>query len=66
MTLLDRLGEPYLSTRSREKDHMGLGIFISKTLLGRTHAQLFFKNRPDGGASVLVKWDRKTIEAENI
>ena len=66
LTLLDRLGEPYLSTRSREKDHMGLGIFISKTLLGRTHAQLFFKNRPDGGASVLVKWDRKTIEAENI
>ena len=66
LTLLDRLGEPYLSTRSREKDHMGLGIFISKTLLGRTNAQLFFKNRPDGGASVLVKWDRKTIEAENI
>lgn len=66
LTLLDRLGEPYLSTRSREKDHMGLGIFISKTLLGRTQAQLFFKNRPDGGASVLVKWDRKTIEAKNI
>ena len=41
LALLDRLGEPYLSTRSGEKDHMGLGIYIAKTLLGRTNAELF-------------------------
>ena len=43
LTLLDRLGKPYLSTRSDEKERMGLGIFIAKTLLSRTNAELFLK-----------------------
>ena len=42
-TLLDRLREPYLSTRSGEKERMGLGISIAKTLLSRTNAELFLK-----------------------
>ena len=60
--MLDRLGEPYLSTRSADAGHMGLGIFIGKTLLSRTDGQLSFRNRSDGGAIATVQWDRDAIE----
>ena len=56
--IIERLGEPYLSTRSAEGDHMGLGVFIACTLLERTGARLEFANRPSGGASVQVRWLR--------
>jgi two-component system sensor histidine kinase RegB len=56
--IIQRLGDPYLSTRSGEEGHMGLGIFISQTLLGRTGAVLSFSNRQNGGALVTVKWPR--------
>src|SRR5690606_2316491 len=58
--LLDRLGEPYLSTRG-EVDYMGLGIFIASTLLKRTGATLSFSNNADGGARVEVVWQRAAI-----
>ncbi|MBH67465.1 MAG: two-component sensor histidine kinase [Rhodospirillaceae bacterium] len=61
-SMLDRLGEPYLSTRSADAEHMGLGIFIGKTLLSRTDGQLSFRNRSDGGAVASVQWDRDAIE----
>jgi two-component system, sensor histidine kinase RegB len=60
--IIDRLGEPYLSTRSAEGDHMGLGVFIACTLLERTGAQLEFANRANGGASVQVRWPRARLE----
>ncbi len=56
--IIQRLGDPYLSTRSSAEGHMGLGIFISQTLLGRTGAVLSFSNRQNGGALVTVKWPR--------
>ena len=56
--IIQRLGDPYLSTRSGKEGHMGLGIFISQTLLGRTGAVLSFSNRQNGGALVTVKWPR--------
>lgn len=56
--IIERLGEPYLSTRSAEGDHMGLGVFIACTLLERTGAKVEFANRPTGGASVTVRWLR--------
>lgn len=72
--LITRLGEPYLTTRSRDEigaesgDHMGLGlgIFISKTLLERTGATLKFFNR-DGEthAEILIRWPRAAINALN-
>jgi two-component system sensor histidine kinase RegB len=62
--LLDRLGEPYVSTRKDEGGHMGLGLFIAQTLLGRYGARLAFTNRRGGGASVTVKWDRATAEGK--
>ena len=61
--LLQRLGEPYLSSRAGSGVHMGLGIFIAQNLLERTGAELGFSNRPEGGARVVVRWKRSTIVA---
>jgi two-component system sensor histidine kinase RegB len=57
--ILPRLGEPYVSTRSRTEprdasqgeadgyEGMGLGLFIARTLLERTGARLAFANGSD-------------------
>lgn len=58
--LLPWLGEPYMSTR-REAGRMGLGVFIAKTLLARTGADLRFANRPEGGAVVSMRWSRDVL-----
>ncbi|HEV2300812.1 MAG TPA: ATP-binding protein, partial [Stellaceae bacterium] len=39
-SLINRLGEPYLSTRAGGSGHMGLGIFIAQSLLERSGARL--------------------------
>lgn len=62
LAVLDRLGEPYLSTRSADGDHMGLGVFIASTLLERTGASVDFSNRPEGGALVRITWPRASLE----
>jgi two-component system, sensor histidine kinase RegB len=58
--LIARIGEPYISNRVVRYDpnggHMGLGIFIAKTLLERSGADVEFANRPDGGAEVVIRW----------
>ena len=61
--LLQRIGEPYLSSRAGSGLHMGLGIFVAQNLLERTGAELAFSNRPEGGARVVVRWRRGEIEA---
>ena len=64
---LSHLGEPFISSRSPQRDAagdyqgMGLGIFIAKTLLERRGARLdFFNRRPrhgrPGGATVRIRW----------
>jgi two-component system, sensor histidine kinase RegB len=60
--LLGRLGEPYLSTRAGNQDHMGLGIFIAQSLLERSGASLTFDNLVDGGAHVAISWSRANLE----
>ncbi|HEX9322964.1 MAG TPA: ActS/PrrB/RegB family redox-sensitive histidine kinase [Xanthobacteraceae bacterium] len=68
--ILDRIGEPYLTSRGRppggegEISGLGLGVFIAKTLLERTGAALSFANRaaPEHGASVRVRWRREDYE----
>lgn len=62
--ILPFLGEPYISSKSRDDggEHMGLGIFIARTLLARTGADVDFSNRPEGGASVTVRWPRTRLE----
>lgn len=65
--ILARLGEPYLTERDREgaAGGLGLGFFISKTLLERTGARLEVNNLkpPDQGAVVRTTWPRAAIEA---
>lgn len=56
--ILGALGEPYVSTR-RDAGGMGLGVFIAKTLLERTGAEIEFGNRKDGGAMIVIVWPRR-------
>lgn len=60
--ILARLGDPYLSTRAGAQGHMGLGVFIATTLLGRTGASLSYANGKSGGASVAISWKRAIID----
>ncbi len=56
--VLDSLGEPYISTRDGDGTHMGLGIFIAKSLLERSGARLVFDNGATGGARIVVEWSQ--------
>ena len=68
--LLPYLGEPYLSGDRddaggrRGGENMGLGIFIARTLLARTGAEVSFANHSGGGAEVTVRWPRERLESE--
>lgn len=80
--LIGRIGDPFVRKRRTERDRkqrpgyegMGLGLFIAKTLLERSGAELSFANGSDGtlggqdksskrGAIVEVVWPRKAIDA---
>jgi two-component system, sensor histidine kinase RegB len=75
--VLDRLGEPYVTTRpsgapgsgrEAEVSGLGLGFFIAKTLLERFGAILSLENRapPARGAVVRLHWSREAFEAPTI
>ncbi len=81
MHILGRIGDPFMRARNRprrsvarpEYEGMGLGLFIAKTLLERSGAQLRFANGPGGpkgakgtGAVVEVIWPRNALEAETV
>ncbi|MFI0845213.1 ActS/PrrB/RegB family redox-sensitive histidine kinase [Mesorhizobium sp. IMUNJ 23232] len=61
--ILDRIGEPYMSTRQGAEPGggLGLGLFIAKTLLERSGATLSFfnANQRGQGAVVQVAWSRE-------
>jgi two-component system sensor histidine kinase RegB len=61
--IIDRIGEPYMSTRQGAEPGggLGLGLFIAKTLLERSGAQLsvFNANERGLGAVVQVIWRRE-------
>jgi two-component system sensor histidine kinase RegB len=67
--ILAKLGEPYVTTRPGAEGSrtghigMGLGFFISKTLLERTGAVVTFQNGRPRGAIVSARWPRSKIEA---
>ena len=82
--LLGRIGDPFMRRRRSDAESrlrpgyegMGLGLFIAKTLLERSGAELRFANgrdplattdtpRTDLGAIVQVTWSRNTIDATN-
>ncbi len=78
--LLGRIGDPFVRPRSHSSDTqrpgyegMGLGLFIAKTLLERSGAELSFANGDDSyldedsypertGAVVEVTWPRSVLE----
>jgi two-component system sensor histidine kinase RegB len=73
--IMDRIGEPYVTTHRRRRQNadqeghdiasgLGLGLFIAKTLLERSGAAVDFENRPfpDSGATVRVHWERSDFE----
>ncbi|MDZ4395244.1 ActS/PrrB/RegB family redox-sensitive histidine kinase, partial [Cypionkella sp.] len=81
--VLGRIGDPFVRSRRDEQDldrrpeyeGMGLGLFIAKTLLERTGAELSFANAADpflspeerparSGAIVEVTWQAADIVAE--
>lgn len=57
-TILARIGEPYLTTKTRENQNMGLGLFIAQTLIESRGGQVRFRNHPKGGAEVMVTLPR--------
>jgi len=61
--ILKSVGQPYISTREKRQDHMGLGIFIAINLLEATGAHMFFSNEQEGGAIIRVVWARSALEA---
>ncbi len=63
--LLERLGEPYIASRSQSDGRMGLGIFIAQTLLERSGAGIKFGNLNDGGANVEILWSRDKLEIQD-
>jgi two-component system sensor histidine kinase RegB len=61
--ILDRIGEPYMSSRqgSEAGGGLGLGLFIAKTLLERSGATLRFRNSSalGEGAVAEIEWTRE-------
>ncbi len=70
--IIDRIGEPYVTTRTPSGDDrahheaggLGLGVFIAKTLLERTGAKVSLANHesPESGAIVRVSWPRTAMD----
>lgn len=75
-SVINRIGDPFVKRKRLTNDRpeykgMGLGLFIAKTLLERSSAQLTFSNgrkgphagwagQAAGGAIVMVAWPRDT------
>ncbi len=71
--ILSSLGEPYVTTRAADRrakidetTGLGLGLFIAKTLLERSGADVRIANRADGqsGAKVRIQWPRAEFERD--
>ncbi|MDE2463139.1 MAG: ActS/PrrB/RegB family redox-sensitive histidine kinase [Alphaproteobacteria bacterium] len=78
--ILERLGEPYVTSRPGSyalgetqlspsenftgQQGMGLGFFIAKTLIEQTGGRVQVRNRGKGGARVSCRWPRGAIDAD--
>jgi two-component system, sensor histidine kinase RegB len=66
--ILNRLGEPYLTTRKMDDrgsgGGLGLGLFIAKTLLERSGANFTASNGKTAGrgAEITLRWSRAAFE----
>lgn len=63
--ILDRIGEPYTTSREGNSHGggLGLGLFIAKTLLERSGAYVQFRNSHEKnlGAEVTITWPRDQL-----
>jgi len=63
--ILGRIGEPYNSSREKQGQAggLGLGLFIAKTLLERSGANVLFGNSfsSDEGAQIRISWPRTAL-----
>ncbi len=61
--LKGRLGQPYANTRERTRTAggLGLGVFISGTLIERTGGKVSYARSPLGGARVKAVWPRDRL-----
>jgi two-component system sensor histidine kinase RegB len=77
--VMDRLGDPFVTTRRRgeavaerggREGHggMGLGFFIAKTLLERSGARVSLANKrqPEHGAIIRLDWPRAWLEQHDL
>lgn len=78
--ILERIGEPYVTSRPGSyalgdselgpsdafsgQQGMGLGFFIAKTLIERTGGRVRARNLPHGGARVAMRWPRGAIDGD--
>jgi two-component system, sensor histidine kinase RegB len=79
-TIIDRLGDPFVTTRPGYDDPgndealqgkhpgMGLGLFIAKTLLERSGAAVTISNQsqPQHGARIQMRWPRAAVDVAKI
>jgi two-component system sensor histidine kinase RegB len=74
--IIDRLGEPWVTTREPTVDRvadevgggLGLGFFIAHTFLQRSGGKVSYSNKPwpAHGAEVRVVWPRQLMEAPEV
>ncbi len=74
--VIDRLGEPWVTTREPEADRavdevgggLGLGFFIAHTFLQRSGGKVSYSNKsfPAHGAEIRVVWPRSLMEAPEV
>lgn len=65
LDVMQKLGDPYIRSNfaNKNKNGLGLGVFISKTLLERTNAKVLFKQNSElGGAFVSIVWKETDLE----
>jgi two-component system sensor histidine kinase RegB len=64
--IVAKLGEPYVSSRPGVEGHMGLGVFIAETLLGRIGASVAYSRAPIGGARVVIEASRIDFTGQGV
>ena len=65
LDVIQKLGDPYIRSNfnDKNKNGLGLGVFISKTLLERTNAKVLFEQKSElGGAFVSIVWKESDLE----
>ena len=59
------LGEPYVRKSAKNKHHgLGLGLFISKNLLGKNFGDIKFLNLKDQGGCVQILLSKNSLGLE--